>query len=115
MTIYNPKQGDIIWLDFNPTLGREQQGRRPAVVISNHVFNKFGNGIALVAPITNTDKGISIHIKLDERTKTTGVILTDQAKILDLSKREAELAERLPTDITKKVCAIVSSFSEFEG
>lgn len=36
---YIPKQGDIIYLDFDPQSGYEQKGRRPAVVISNNTFN----------------------------------------------------------------------------
>jgi len=47
------KQGDIIWLDFNPQTGHEQNGRRPAVVVSNESFNRFSK-MAIVCPITNT-------------------------------------------------------------
>ena len=36
---YIPKQGDLVFLDFNPTKGHEQKGFRPAIVISNNVFN----------------------------------------------------------------------------
>jgi mRNA interferase MazF len=112
---YYPKQGDIVYMDFDPQTGREQAGRRPAVVVSNRLFNKFGKGIALVAPITNTDKGITLHVRLDERTKITGVVLTDQIKALDLAKRQAEFVESMPSDKMKMICAIVSSFSEHEG
>jgi len=48
------KQGDIIWLDFNPQTGHEQSGRRPALVVSNESFNRFSK-MAIVCPITNTD------------------------------------------------------------
>ena len=37
---YIPKQGDIAFVDFNPTIGHEQTGFRPCIVISNNVFNK---------------------------------------------------------------------------
>ena len=36
---YIPKQGDIVFLDFNSTKGHEQKGTRPGMVISNDVFN----------------------------------------------------------------------------
>jgi len=49
---YIPKQGDIIKMDFNPTKGHEQQGRRPALVVSNASYNKFARGVAIVCPIT---------------------------------------------------------------
>ena len=108
---YTPKQGDIIKMDFNPTKGHEQQGRRPAVIVSNASFNKFARGVAIVCPITTTDKGIPLHPKLDHRTSTSGVIMTDQVKALDLMERNAEFIERVPADILAEVCDIVSGYS----
>jgi mRNA interferase MazF len=80
------KQGFIIWLDFDPQTGHEQKGRRPALVISNKTFNKFSK-LVIVCPITNTDKNHPFHVKLDNRTKTTGAVLCDQARTLDISAR----------------------------
>lgn len=111
---YTAKQGDIIKLNFNPQIGNEQAGRRPALVISNDTFHSFTKKGAMVCPITNNDKGIPIHIKLDKTTATTGVILCDQAKILDLTKRNAEFIEKAPKDIILKAVHIVSSFIEIE-
>jgi len=111
---YIPKQGDIIAMDFNPTKGHEQQGRRPAVVVSNASYNNFARGIALVCPITSTDRGIPIQIKLDGRTITSGVIMTDQVKALDLTKRNAEYIEKIPNDILYEICDIISGFTEGE-
>ena len=74
--MYNPKQADIVFLDFSPQSGHEQAGRRPGVIISNEQFfekTKF----AVVCPITNTHNRFPLHIPLDGRTKTTGVILTN--------------------------------------
>ena len=68
------EQGDIVYLDFNPQAGHEQRGRRPAVVISNNMYNRFSK-MLMLCPITNTNKEHPFHIKLDGRTKTTGVIL----------------------------------------
>ena len=61
---YRPAQGDIILLHFNPQAGHEQRGQRPALVVSNDVFNRFTK-IAMVCPITNTDKGFPLHVRLD--------------------------------------------------
>jgi mRNA interferase MazF len=101
-------------MDFNPTKGHEQQGHRPAVVVSNASFNNFARGVAVVCPITNTDKNIPIHIRLDNRTATTGVVMTDQVKALDLTARNAEFIERIPNDILSEICDIVSGFTEIE-
>ena len=112
---YYPKQGDIVMMDFDPTKGHEQRGRRPAVVVSNASYNRFARGVAIVCPITNTDRGISIQIGLDQRIKTNGVIMTDQVKALDLTKRNAEYVESIPYDILAEVCDIVGGFTEIEN
>ena len=105
------EQGDIIYLDFDPQAGHEQKGRRPAFVVSNNTFNKFTKA-ALVCPITNTDKNIPIQVKLDKRTKTTGVIMCEQVKALDILRRNAEFIEKAPADIVADVVDLVYSFIE---
>lgn len=102
-------QGDIIIMDFNPQSGHEQAGRRPALVLSNNILNQHSS-LALVCPITNTDKAHPFHIRLDERTKTTGVILCDQAKMLDLRARNAEMKEKCPIDIWTEAKYLIISF-----
>ena len=112
---YNAKQGDIIWLTLDPQAGHEQKGRRPAVVISNNTFNEFTKTAGMVCPITNTDRDIPIQLKLDTRTKTSGVIMCDQAKILDLQVWDAEFIERVPDDILVEAINIIGELIEVEG
>ena len=107
-------QGDIIWLDFDPQIGHEQKGRRPALVVSNETFNRFSH-LAIVCPITSTDKDHPFHVKLDGRTKTRGVILSDQARTLDLCTRNNKFIEKIPDDILFEVIDIISGFIELEG
>ena len=45
-------QGDIIIVDFDPSLGSEQRGKRPGVVVSNDIYHKKTNGFFIVVPIT---------------------------------------------------------------
>ncbi|NLZ81149.1 MAG: type II toxin-antitoxin system PemK/MazF family toxin [Clostridiales bacterium] len=105
------KQGDIIKLDFNPQAGYEQAGYRPAVVVSNDFFN-YKTNLTIVCPITNTNNHFPLHIPLDNRTETTGVILCEHIKALDLTKRNHQVIETLPVDILQKVISVV--FSEIE-
>ena len=106
------KQGSIIWLDFDPQIGYEQKGRRPALVVSNHTFNSFSK-MAVVCPITNTDKNHPFHVKLRE-TKTTGLILCDQARTLYINARKYEYIENIPEDILLEVIDIIFGFIEKE-
>jgi len=108
---YIPEQGDIILLEFDPQAGHKQKGRRPAFLISNNTFNQFTR-IALVCPITNTDRRFPLHIPLDNRTKTTGVIMCEQVKSLDISARNATFLEKAPRDILEEVVDILVGFVE---
>ncbi len=100
------KQGDIIKINFNPQVGHEQAGYRPALVISNNVFNQKTN-LNIVCPITNRTDNFPLHIALDDRTQTTGIVLCEQAKTLDLESRKYKLIEQLPQDILEKVIDII--------
>ena len=104
-------QGDIIWLDLDPQAGREQKGRRPALVISNNLFNRYSS-MYMVCPITNIDKKHAFHISLDDKTTTSGVILCDQARVLDIKARDYEFIERIPQDILDKAKNLLISFIE---
>jgi len=108
---YTPEQGDIITLEFNPQAGHEQKGHRPALVVSNNIFNNY-TGIAVVCPITRTNRGFPLHVSLDERTATTGVIMCEQAKSLDIKARKAVYKEKAPADIVKEVADILIGFFE---
>jgi mRNA interferase MazF len=108
---YIPEQGDILLLEFDPQAGHEQKGRRPAFVVSNNTFNHFTK-IVIVCPITNTNRGFPLHVLLDERTKTTGVIMCEQVKSLDISARNASFIEKAPADILDEVVDILIGFVE---
>jgi mRNA interferase MazF len=109
--VYIPEQGDIILLEFDPQAGHEQKGRRPAFVVSNNTFNQFTK-IAIVCPITNTNRGFPLHVQLDERTKTNGVIMCEQAKSLDVLARNASFLEKAPENILEEVVDILIGFVE---
>lgn len=105
------KQGTIIKINFNPQSGHEQAGYRPAVVISNDTFNEKTK-LSIVCPITNTNNYFPLHIPLDNRTKTTGVILCEHLRALDLNSRTYQEVEKLPDDMLKNIIDIV--YAEIE-
>lgn len=102
------KQGDIIKVNFNPQQGHEQAGYRPALVISNNEFNTRTN-LAIVCPITNTNNNFPLHVSLDERTQTTGVVLCEHPKSFDLNARIYTYVENVPNDILRTVIDIVKA------
>ena len=87
------------------------QGKRPAVVVSNDLFNKYA-GMAILCPVTNTNKQFPLHIELDSRTKTTGVVLCEHIKAVDINARKYKRIESVPEDLLHEIVDTV--FSEIE-
>ena len=100
------RQGDIVLVNFTPQSGHEQAGKRPAVVVSNDVFNEK-TSMTIVCPVTNTDNKFPLHVPLDGRTRTTGVILCEHVKALDIEARGYKVVERVPSDILSRVVQLV--------
>ena len=100
------EQGDIVFLDFDPQAEHEQSGKRPALFVSNYTYNKF-TSLAMLCPITNTVRNFPLHVELDERTKTTGVIMCEQIKALDIYAKNVSFCEKVPKDILEEVIDII--------
>jgi mRNA interferase MazF len=99
---YIPDRGDAIWLDFDPQTGREQAGRRPALVLSPASYNgKVGLGI--FCPITNQPKGYAWEVPIPKGWKVTGAILSDQVRNLDWRQRKAAFLCKLPPEVLEEV------------
>lgn len=102
------KQGSIIKISFDPQLGHEQAGFRPAVVVSNTVFNEKTT-LVLACPITNTVSNFPLHVRLDSRTAIKGEIMCEQIKALDLNARTYTLLEQLPHDLLLRTIEIIQA------
>jgi mRNA interferase MazF len=99
-----PSRGDVIWLDFDPQVGHEQAGRRPAAVLSHREYN-LKTGLAIVCPMTSqVDKGWPFTVKVDERS---GVI-ADQVKCVDWRGRRAEIKGQLDAATLQRVIGILA-------
>lgn len=101
---YVPETGDLVWLTFDPQAGREQAGRRPALVLSPKVYNAK-SGLALVCPITNQAKGYPFEVAVPASHGTSGVILADHVKSVDWRVRRAERVGRCPIEAIDDVRA----------
>jgi mRNA interferase MazF len=108
MAAYVPKQGDLVALDFDPQSGHEQKGRRPALVLSKQAFNK-STGMAICCPITNTERGVPLHIKVTGRSSLTGFVMCDQVKSLDYRARRMKLIEPAPIELLEDVLAMLDA------
>ncbi|HRO03044.1 MAG TPA: type II toxin-antitoxin system ChpB family toxin [Terricaulis sp.] len=99
------ERGDIVVVELDPTAGHEQRGRRPVIVITPAPFNALG--LALVAPITSgggfaRHRGFAVELA---GAKTSGVILCNQLRTLDLTARGARFVERAPAGVVEDMLA----------
>lgn len=86
------KQGDVFYVDFNPTKGHEQKNKRPAIALSNDLVSRY-TGMTLVAPISTTDREFPTYHTLRTTRIVKGKVLLDQVRSLDLEAREVNKAE----------------------
>lgn len=106
---YIPNRGDIIWIDFDPQLGKEIQKRRPALVLSQRLYNEK-TSLCIVCPLTSTIKGYPFEVIIKEK-KQASAILADQVKSFDWRRRNAKKKGKankaIVDDVIQKLGAII--------
>jgi mRNA interferase MazF len=107
---YVPSAGDLIWTDFDPTKGREQAGRRPALVISAAAFSA-NTGLAVVCPITSRVRPFPTSVVLPSGLPVAGEVLTSHVRSIDTLARHVQYAgASVPLDVARQVRARLDSF-----
>ena len=105
MEIYVPHKGDIVWIDFNPSAGKEIK-KRPALVVSKYEFNS-STLFAIVCPITSTIKDFPTRYMLSDELETNGQVLIYQMKSLDFKVRKLEFIEKIKIQDMAKIEQII--------
>ena len=102
---YRPHEGDLIWTDFEPRTGREQGGRRPALVLSEREFSA-ATGFAIVCPITRRVRPFASSVVLPDGLPVAGEILTSHVRSIDVLTRPARpVGATVPAEILADVRA----------
>lgn len=107
----NIQRGEIIRINLNPTMGREQSGNaRPCLVLSHTKYNLARQGIVVITPITNTMKPeVKMMIPIPEGFKMKGSVIAEQIRTIDLNSRWwRSTGEILPEEFVNQ---IVETFS----
>lgn len=97
-----PVLGAIGWLVFDPQAGREQAGRRPALVLSHTRYNDK-TGLAVFCPITSRVKGYPFELALPPGLPVEGVVLCDQVRSLDWRERKWQPLGQVPGAVLDSV------------
>jgi mRNA interferase MazF len=105
---YIPKKGDFIALTFDPQSGHEQKGRRPALTVSNTLFNER-TGLAIVCPLTTRDRGYPFHVAVTNDPHVTGFVMVEQVKSIDFHARKAKQIGEASGEVLDRVLAILDA------
>lgn len=108
MAAYVPRKGDFVAVTFDPQSGHEQRGRRPALVVSNDLFNK-STGLCILCPITNTRREYPFHVAVPQGSQVTGFVMVEQVKSLDYRARDVKRIAPAPEAIIEEVLSILDA------
>ncbi|MBU7456353.1 type II toxin-antitoxin system PemK/MazF family toxin [Leuconostoc fallax] len=103
------KQGDIALVDLNPTKGHEQQSRRPVVILSSIQVSDI-SGLFIVAPISTTNRDFPLYYPLETPSETTGKVLLDQTRALDIVNRGYRIVDRVSQS---ELMSIINTYKLF--
>lgn len=101
VTPYVPDTGDIVFMDFDPQVGREQAKRRPALILTDLRYNR-ASGLAVVCPLTSKVKTYPFSLPITVGG-VEGAVLVDQLKSMDWAGRRAEFHSKAPAAMMSKV------------
>lgn len=108
MADYVPRKGELITLSFDPQSGHEQRGRRPALVVSNDLFNRH-TGLCIACPVTNTRRDYPFHVAIPAGEGVTGFVMVEQVKSIDFRSRKAKRVGEAPAEILEEVLSILDA------
>lgn len=104
---YIPDRGDVVWVDFDPALGREQKGARPAVILSSAHYSKYSS-LMVACPLTTSVKGYPFEVTLVFKGKKAAV-LSDQIRSVDWRARKVAKAGAVSEEVINEVNAKISA------
>ena len=109
-----PSRGEIWFANLNPTAGREQQGQRPMLVVSEKEFNRLG--LCVVCHITQGGQqsryaGFAVTL-MGSGTDTQGVVMCNQPRTIDMPARDGRFVEDVGNDVLDDVLAKLQAIVE---
>jgi len=105
---YVPRKGDFITVTFDPRSGHEQRGRRPALVVSNDLFNKH-TGLSIVCTVTSTRRDYPFHVSIPESEDVSGFVMVEQVRSIDFRSRRARCIGKAPVEVLEQALALLDA------
>ncbi len=98
------KRGEVWLVNLDPIIGREQAGKRPALLVSADSFNASGLELVIVCPITSKYKGFPTHVglKMGEAGLTQdSYVKTEDIRSISVQRLEKKLGTVEPHIMSK--------------
>lgn len=106
------KKGDVVEFNIRTHDGGKSEERRPGLIVSSDEFN-LSTSMTLICPITSTDTGFPLHIRLPEELEECyGFVATEQIRAFDLETRQAKVVAHLPQEekFMRNITSLVKSY-----
>ena len=106
-------RGDIFWADLNPTLGHEQAGARPVVIVSNDIFNDRSATVIIFAITSSQPRAgfpLTIELTSAQLPKRSWVKI-GQVRTISVERLGKKLGRVSPEEIAR----IVEGLNEIIG
>jgi mRNA interferase MazF len=102
-----PQPGDVFWVWLDSTVGTEQSGRRPAVVVSTREFNALSPRV-LICPISKRHRDWPVVVPMPSDGQIRGIVLCDQLRAIDRLSRLHGFIERLPDRHVASIRSVIA-------
>ncbi len=103
-----PRKGDFVALMFDPQSGHEQRGRRPALVVSNDLFNRH-TGLCIVCPVTTARRDHPFHVAIPDGCAVSGVVTVEQVKSIDFRARGVKRIGPAPDAVVDEALSLLDA------
>lgn len=108
MPTYVPRKGDFVAVSLDPQSGLEQRGRRPALVVSNDLFNQR-TGLCIACPVTRTRRGYPFHVEIPEGQEIHGFVMIEQVRSLNFRSRQVKRIGPAPAETLQETLALLDA------
>ena len=105
-----PDAGDVAWIELGDTLGTEQAGRRPALILTDRGYNQR-TGRALICPITKREKPWTFHVPIPAGLDVEGAVMVDQVRVVSIPHRVFDHICVLPPTIVTQVRGLLAALA----
>lgn len=105
MTRYIPDRAELVWLDCEPTRGREIGKVRPALVLSSRAYNR-ATGLMICCPVSTSIRGALTEVAVDSLDQPC-VVVSNLIHTLDWRERKVRRAANADVGLLGEVLSRV--------